>query len=236
MNKLDIIIPVHNESEIIVNLLLQFEKQINCNYKVIICYDFDDDSTPKVINQSLLDKSKIHIIKNKSVGPNEAIKTGIDYSNAEIILVYMADDFLNISLIDKMILKIDEGCDLIIPSRFIKGGTFENKNLFKKIITVLGYSAMYYIAGIPYRDCTNAFKMFSSKIVKKIIFNSSKGFTYALELTIKTHHSKYKIIEMPAKWEDLKGRKSKFKVIKWLPYYIYWLLYAILLRIRIITY
>ena len=115
MNKLDIIIPVHNESEIIVNLLLQFEKQINCNYKVIICYDFDDDSTPKVINQSFLDKSKIQIIKNKSVGPNEAIKTGIDYSNAEIILVYMADDFLNISLIDKMILKIDEGYDLIIP-------------------------------------------------------------------------------------------------------------------------
>lgn len=236
MNKLDIIIPVHNESEIIVNLLLQFEKQINCNYKVIICYDFDDDFTPKVINQSFLDKSKIHIIKNKSVGPNEAIKTGIDYSNAEIILVYMADDFLNISLINKMILKIDEGYDLIIPSRFIKGGTFENKNLFKKIITVLGYSAMYYIAGIPYRDCTNAFKMFSSRIVKKIIFNSSKGFTYALELTIKTHHSKYKIIEMPAKWEDLKGRKSKFKVFKWLPYYIYWLLYAILIRIKVISY
>ena len=31
MNKLDIIIPVHNESEIIVNLLLQFEKQIKQN-------------------------------------------------------------------------------------------------------------------------------------------------------------------------------------------------------------
>ena len=66
---------------------------------------------------------------------------------------------------------------------------------------------MYYIAGIPYRDCTNAFKMFSSRIVKKIIFNSSKGFTYALELTIKTHHSKYKIIEIPAKWEDLREEK-----------------------------
>ena len=233
-NKLDIIIPVFNEEKIILELLSNLFKSITCEFRILICYDYDEDPTLKEISNSNIDNQKYIFIKNESSGPNKAILTGIKNSNAEIVLVYMVDDLINIPLINKMVNLIDNGYDLIIPSRFVSGGTFENKNIFKKIITIFGYAAMYYVAGIPFKDCTNAFKMFSSKILKNINLKSSKGFTYALELTIKAHHLKYHITELPAKWKEIEGRKSNFKVVSWLPYYIYWLFYAILLRLKII--
>ena len=234
MTDIDIIIPVYNENEIIVNLLDNLNKKVKYDFKVFICYDNDEDTTIKEILNSNLNLTKIKFIKNKKNGPNQAILTGIESSNANSTLVFMADDFLNIDLINIMFEKIQSGYELIIPSRFLYGGTFKNKNIFKKLITILGYISIHYIAQIPYRDCTNAFKMFSNKIKKNIFFESTYGFTFALELTIKCHHLGYKIFELPAQWEELNNRKRKFKIFKWLPFYLYWLLYAILLNFKII--
>ena len=146
----------------------------------------------------------------------------------------MADDLLNVDLINEMYIKILSGYSLIIPSRFIKGGTFKNKNFLKKIITYIGFNLVFYLGGVPYKDCTNAFKMFTKELKNNIEFKSSKGFTYALELTIKTYYKNYRIFEVPAKWEDEKGRKSKFKLIRWLPFYLYWFLFSFLLNFKII--
>jgi len=172
-------------------------------------------------------KSKILLVKNPQQGPNSAIRAGINSSEAEIVLIYMADDFENIKLINKMVELIEKGNDLIIPSRFIKGGKMLGAKKMKKMVTILGSYLIYYIAGIPFKDCTNAFKMFSKNLKKKIEFKSTKGFTFALELTVKSYLLKSKIYEIPSIWIEASDRKSNFKIIKWLPYYIYWLLFSI---------
>ena len=43
--KLDIIIPVYNEDENIVRLLKALEDEISCNFRILICYDKDNDAT-----------------------------------------------------------------------------------------------------------------------------------------------------------------------------------------------
>ena len=68
--------------------------------------------------------------------------------------------------------------------------------------------------------------MFSANAVNKIKFDSTMGFTFALELVAKAHFLKLKIIEIPSTWIEIKSRKSNFKMLKWIPYYIYWLLYS----------
>ena len=84
------------------------------------------------------------------------------------------------------------------------------------------------MARIPFKDCTNAFKMFSKNLKDKIKFESTKGFTFALELTAKSYLLNFKIIEIPSIWIEVKNRKSNFKVLKWIPYYIYWLSYSLI--------
>ncbi len=226
MHKLDIIIPVYNEDENIINLLQSIENEILCKFRVLVCYDNETDTTLKHLKNKKIIKNEILLIKNPKKGPNSAIVKGINSSQAKIILVYMADDFENIKLINPMLSLIDEGNDLVIPTRFIPGGNMIGAAKIKEAITRVGSFLLYYLARIPFKDCTNAFKMFSSDLKDKIKFESTTGFTFALELTVKSYLLKSKIIEIPSTWIEIKNRKSNFKIYKWLPFYIYWLLYS----------
>jgi len=226
--KLDIIIPVYNEDENIVRLLKALEDEIVCNFRVLICYDSESDKTLKYVKNKNIINKEILLIKNPKQGPNSAIIEGINSSKAEIILIYMADDFDNIKLINNMINLIERGNELIIPSRFIAGGKMLGANKIKKMITIVGSYLIYYFARIPFKDCTNAFKMFSANLKDKIKLDSTTGFTFAMELTTKSYLLNLKIIEIPSVWIENKNRKSNFKIFKWLPYYIYWLIYSMI--------
>ena len=228
MMKLDIIIPVYNEDENIVRLLKALEDEIVCNFRVLICYDSESDKTLKYVKNKNIINKEILLIKNPKQGPNSAIIAGINSSKAEIILIYMADDFDNIKLINNMINLIERGNELIIPSRFITGGKMLGAKKIKKMITIVGSYLIYYFARIPFKDCTNAFKMFSANLKDKIKLDSTTGFTFAMELTTKSYLLNLKIIEIPSVWIENKNRKSNFKIFKWLPYYIYWLMYSMI--------
>ncbi len=226
---LDIIIPVFNEGNKINKLYELFNKYLNLNFRLLICYDFEGDNTLKYIKKIKNYKEKITLIKNENFGPNEAIKKGLKESESDILLVYMADDFDNIDLINKMyeIIK-NENYHLVVPSRFITGGQFIGASFIKKYITILGSFLIYYLGRVPIRDSTNAFKMFNKNVLNSINIKSSKGFTYALELTIKCHKKKFRIKEVPSVWKDIEGRKSKFKIYRWLPSYVYLLFISVI--------
>lgn len=228
MYSLDIIIPIYNEGYNIKLLLEEFKKKLKINYRVIICYDLENESGLKFLTS---ENERLIFVKNTGNGPNEAIKTGIEISSSEIIVVYMSDDFENIELLNEMFNLINNNHDLIIPSRYIKNGKFINAKFYKKLITNFGSFLIHSICGVPYKDCTNAFKMFKKNILQKIKLNSKVGFTFALELTIKAHLNNFKIKEIPCVWKELPNRKSNFKVFRWLPYYTYWLFYALFYRI-----
>ena len=225
--KLDIIIPVYNEDENIIRLLKVLEDEVVCNFRVLICYDSESDKTLKYVKNRNVINKEILFIRNPKQGPNSAIIEGINSSKAEIILIYMADDFENIKLINNMINLVERGNELVIPSRFIAGGKMLGAKKIKKMITIIGSYLIYYLARIPFKDCTNAFKMFSASLKDKIKLDSTTGFTFALELTTKSYLSNFKIIEIPSVWIETKNRKTNFKIYKWLPYYIYWLLFSI---------
>jgi len=228
MAKLDIIIPVYNEDEKIIELLKLIDSKVDCNFRVLICYDNESDKTLKHLKNLNIIKNEIILIKNPKQGPNSAIIEGIKLSSSKIILIYMADDFENIELINRMVDLIEAGNDLVIPSRFIIGGQMLGAVKSKEIVTRVGSHLIYYLARIPVKDCTNAFKMFSAKVANMIKFESTMGFTFALELVAKSYFSKLKIVEIPSIWIEVKNRKSNFKMLKWIPYYIYWLLYSII--------
>ena len=227
MYNLDIIIPIYKEGKNIKLLLEEFKKKLKINYRVLICYDLNNESGLNFLPNK---EERLILVKNLGNGPNEAIKSGIKISTSEIIVVYMSDDFENINLINEMYDSINDGYDLIIPSRYIKDGKFINAKFYKKLITNCGSFLMYSLCGVPYKDCTNAFKMFKKKILNKININSKIGFTYAIELTIKAHINNFRIKEIPCTWKELPNRKSNFKVFRWLPYYTYWLFYALFYR------
>lgn len=55
----------------------------------------------------------------------------------------------------------------------------------------------------------------------------SGGFEYSLEMTAKAHVAGHRIAEVPSIWRDRTASQSWFHLLKWLPYYLKWYVYAL---------
>tara|TARA_B100001123_G_scaffold343158_1_gene389609 strand:+ start:37 stop:774 length:738 start_codon:yes stop_codon:yes gene_type:complete len=224
---LEILVPVYNEGESIVNLLKLFNKYIKTEFRVLFCYDKDDDDIFQFKKRFKEFSFEIELVKNPLQGPCEAIKKGLYFGNSDCVIVYPADDFLNCGLVDDMYKKFTEGNDIVVASRFIKGGSMKNCPIIKSILVRLASSSLYLLSSIPVRDASNGFRLFSRKLLVRVNIESKVGFAYSLELLSKCNRLKFNIAEIPAQWEERSEGSSRFKIFSWLPQYLRWYFYGL---------
>ena len=120
-----------------------------------------------------------------------------------------------------------QGYDIVCPSRFIKGGKIQNCPIIKLTIVKVVSFILFYFSNLKIKDPTNGFRLFSRKVLNKYNIESTMGFAYSLELTIKSHLDNIKIIELPSIWIERVDKKSSFKILKWSKSYLRWFFKAI---------
>jgi hypothetical protein len=224
---LEIVIPIYNEGENILKLFELFGTFVKTKFRILLCYDLENDDIFNFKNKFERFKFDIVLVKNPSTGPCAAIKEGLHFGNSECVIVYPADDFLNINIIDKMYFSFKENNDIVVASRFIKGGSMKGCPIVKSILVRLASSSLYALSSIPVRDASNGFRLFSRKLLNTVNIESKVGFAYSLELLSKCNRLKFGIHEIPAQWEERSEGSSRFKIIKWLPEYFRWYLYGL---------
>ena len=226
-DELNIIIPVFNESETIINTLKNILSIVSCDFKILICYDYDEDPTLKIIRQNFQENPKILYIKNHSTGFNNAIISGFNISNAKAVMIFMSDDHINHNIINLCYEKFKEGYEVVCPSRFINKGKMIGGPFFKGLLARLVSVFLFNFTNFPIKDSTNNFRLFSKKLISNIQIESQKGFTLSLELTAKAHRLGYKMIEVPSIWKERDKGKSRFRLFSFLIPYLKWFFYKI---------
>tara|TARA_Y100000590_G_C15723763_1_gene1014419 strand:- start:52 stop:774 length:723 start_codon:yes stop_codon:yes gene_type:complete len=226
-NELDILIPVFNENETIIKTIKNIKSVVNFNFNLLICYDYDEDPTIKIINDNFPNDKNIIFIKNFSTGFNNALISGFKNTTAKAILIYMADDHTNHNMINLCYQKFKEGYDVVCPSRFVKGGKMIGNPIAKGLLTKLVSFFLFNFTSFPIKDSTNSFRLFSKELIDKIKVESNKGFTLSLELTAKAHRLNYKIVEIPTVWIERDKGKSRFKIFSFIIPYSKWFIYII---------
>ena len=131
---LEIVIPIYNEGKNIIKLFDNFKLNIKTEFRVLLCYDLDDDDIFNFKDEFKKFQFDIILVRNPFSGPCEAIKAGLYYVNSDCVIVYPADDFLNFNIIDKMFLAFKENNDVVVASRFIKGGSMKGCPLLKSSV------------------------------------------------------------------------------------------------------
>jgi len=223
----EIIIPIYNEGKNILKVLNFLNKFIKYKIIVLLCYDLSNDNIFEYKKELSKFKFKIKLIKNKKSGPCSAIIEGFKFVKAKCAIVYPADDFINFRILDKMYGAYLNGADIVVASRFVKGGSMKNCPLLKNLIVRLASSTLFFLSSIPVRDASNGFRLFSRRILKLIKIESKVGFAYSLELLVKCDRLKMKIAEIPSQWEERSEGESRFKILKWLPQYFKWYIYGL---------
>jgi dolichol-phosphate mannosyltransferase len=226
MAEIDFVIPVYNEGANIVRVLDSLKRHVRADFRVLICYDRDDDDTLQALADYRPERFEIVFVKNRGRGAFGAVVTGFEDSTASAVLVFPADDDYNAPRLDAMFESFRSGRDIVCASRFIPGGRMVNCPWVKAILVRLSALALYHVARLPTHDASNGFRLFSRRAIRAIPLESTEGFTYSIELLVKAHRLGWRIGEVPVEWFERKSGQSRFRVIKWLPAYLVWFRYA----------
>lgn len=222
---IDVVIPVFNEGENILRLLNTFEMEVKSNVRVLICYDHEDDTTLNSLKEF---KGKLDVVLVRNMGKfaHGAIMSGFHFSNAPAVFSFMADDDYNAGIIDKMIDQFWDGNDIVCASRFIPGGSMIGCPWPKSILVRAVSFTLHHFAGLPSHDATNAFRLFSRRLLDAVKIESTQGFAYSLELLVKCHRLRWSVSEIPAQWVERTLGNSRFQVFRWASSYLRWYWYA----------
>ena len=222
--RVDIVIPVYNEGEGILRVLDAFEREVKTPIRILICYDRETDTTLPALAKT---RSKFEIIpvKNQGKKAHGAVTTGMASGRSPAVIVYMADDDYNAGLIDRMIEAFHQGSDVVVPSRFLPGGSMEGCRWYKALPLRIAAWTLAHVARLPAHDPTNAFRLFSRRLLDAAPIKSTLGFTFSIELTAKCHRLGWTIAEIPAQWRERSEGKSRFRVFDWAGGYLRWYFY-----------
>jgi dolichol-phosphate mannosyltransferase len=209
--KITVIIPTYNEEEnirILVPLLeKKFELFSDYNFTILFVDGNSKDGTVAAIEecQNKFKNIELLVEKEKS-GLGGAYIKGYKYSMETLLADYVvemdADLQHNPDDFPKLIEKIKENYDLVIGSRYIKGGSVPKEWAFyRKAISYFGsLFARIVLRIFKVKDFTSGFRLTKVKgILDQIDFSKikSKGFAYKMDMLVRIYDMKASIIEVP---------------------------------------
>ena len=233
-DQLSVVIPVYNEGASFPSLWAALTSKIKTDFLALVVYDFDEDNTIPAAQQVLAQgEHRLRLVKNNvRKGVVGAILTGFNAVARGPILVVMADVCDDLGQVDRMLELYREGYDVVVGSRYMRGGEIIDGPVLKQGLSRLAGLTLHWFRRIPTHDATNAFKIYDRDMLRSLTIESHAGFELNLELTVKAFLGRYRIAEIPARWTERSVGKSRFRVWSWMPDYLRWYFYAFRRRQR----
>ncbi len=220
-----IVVPVKNEKESLIAFCSEVKNKLAINYDLIFVYDNDQDSTLEKKDEALKISPQIKFVKNDlGAGFINALKTGFASVDTPYVVLMMADLSDTPETITDMIKKLDEGHDVVVASRYVKGGDKIGGPRLKSFLSRIAGLSLNLFTDIPVHDATSGFILYRKSSLDKIKLESTGGFEVTIELLFKSYQMGLRIGEVPTVNRDRFAGKSNFKFFSWFHRYLFWYL------------
>ena len=228
--ELDIVVPVYNERENLEALYGNMSTLVHTAWRVTVAYDFPEDTTLAVARPLAEKDRRLRLLRNDGRGVLSAIKTGFRAASAPQTLLLMVDDPPEIvGKIDAMMERMCEtDAAVVAASRYMRGGSHRGGNFIKGLLSRTAGLSLHFLLGLPIHDATYATKLFRTSFLRATPIESTRGFTCALELTLKAHLKGEHIAEVPVVWTERTQGASRFAFFGWLGAYLYWYMWGVI--------
>jgi dolichol-phosphate mannosyltransferase len=223
--KLSILMPVRNEGANLKMVLKIIDALMETPYEVLVIYDSPDDDSIPIANEMQKKHPQIRPLHNKlGRGVINAIKSGVEAAKGKYMLILPADDMGAVFGIQKMLLEIEKGYDLVSATRYANGGKVVGGAISSRFLSRMANKLFVLFAGSKMTDCTVGIKIFTRDAFQSINFECKPvGWAFAFEMAIKAQMMGLKTSEVPiVSINRFYGGTSTFKLNKWISEYIKW--------------
>lgn len=215
MKKL-VIIPTYKEKENI-QLIIRAVYDLHSNYHILVIDDASPDGTADIVKKMQVDDAdRLFLIQRQGkLGLGTAYITGFKWglNNGYDFMFEMDADFSHDPKDLERLYQActNEGADMAIGSRYVKGGAFKNWPLSRKIISLTGSLYSRLLTFMPVMDPTAGFVCYSSKVLAAMNLDAIKfvGYAFQIEMKFAAWHLGFKIKEIPIVFQDRELGASK---------------------------
>jgi len=223
-----IILPTYNEAGNIARMLEEVMNERNkisaWSIKILVVDDHSPDGTAEIVRAHQKKNSCLHLIQGKKAGLGKAYVRGFSYAikelNAKVLFEMDSDLSHPVSLIPKMLERIEKGSDFVIGSRFIKGGTIpKDWGVHRKFFSVVGsYVAQLGFMYFKVKDWTSGYRAIRAEYVKEVLEEMEKhsGYVFQIALLDKAIKRNLKISEIPLRFRDRRKGVSKINAFEYM--------------------
>ncbi len=207
---ISIVIPTYNERENIKKLIPEISRSVK-NAEIIVVDDNSPDGTANEVKK-LSKRFNVRLLsRKKKFGLGSAYKKGFKSARGSVVFEMDADFSHDPKYLKNFLKKIDEGYDVVIGSRYVKGGRVVGWGLYRNAVSRTANFLSHVLFRIPAHDLTSGYRAYNKKFLKKINLSSIKsdGYAFQLEILHRLFKRGAKISETPIVFVNRKIGKSK---------------------------
>ena len=213
-----IVIPTYNEKGNIGKLIEVLEKAIkdvpkNFEVHILVVDDSSPDGTADLVKKYTQKYKNVHILINpKKEGLGGAYLKGMEYATkklgAKVLMEFDADFSHDPYKIPEFLKAINNGSDLVLGSRYIKGGTIpDNWGLHRKFLSIMGNLTIRTIMmHFKIHDWTTGYRAIRKEVYEAVKneLNQERffGYTFQIGFLLKAIRKGYKVSEVPINFVD----------------------------------
>jgi dolichol-phosphate mannosyltransferase len=217
MLKTVIMVPTYNEKANISRLIKEILalKTPSTELHVLVVDDNSPDGTSQAVEAIAANEPRVRVMTRYDKrgrgsagidGFREALSQGADY-----VIEMDADFSHHPRYIPDLVAAADQGADVVLGSRFVEGGSDDDRGAYRQIVTKLAGFYVRTVLGLSIRDVSSGYRCFKRNVLETIELDHlvSTGPSIVLEILNRCARRGFKIVERPIEFIDRREGTTK---------------------------
>ena len=213
-----IVLPTYNERENLRDALTRIREVADghgLQLHTLVVDDNSPDGTGELADKLALELPDVEVLhRADKEGLGKAYIAGFRHAlaqGADLLFEMDADLSHDAGYLPDFIRRIDDGADVVLGSRYVRGGGVENWGVSRRVISRGGCLYARTILGLPVHDVTGGFKCFRRHVLETIDLDAiqTAGYGFQIEMTYRAWQLGFRIDEVPIIFVDRKVGSSK---------------------------
>jgi dolichol-phosphate mannosyltransferase len=214
-----IIIPTYNEAENL-ETMVQSIQALDTGLDIMIVDDNSPDGTGEIADRLSETLEGLHVLHRPGkMGLGTAYVTGFEWAveHGYDYVFEMDCDFSHDPRYLPTFLETIASADLVIGSRYVKGGDTPDWGLVRKFISQGGNFFARFMLGLKTRDCTGGYRCYRREMIQKVPWEEIRLQGYGFQVGAVYHIERLggRVAEFPIVFQDRRVGQSKmsYKII-----------------------
>jgi dolichol-phosphate mannosyltransferase len=209
-----VVLPTYNEAENISRVLERVRHALP-EASILVVDDNSPDQTADLAEKESERLGQIDVLRRPGKqGLGSAYRAGFRWGidrGYEVCIEMDSDLSHDPDSLPALVAPIDQGCDLVIGSRYVPGGSTPGWSFARQLISRGGNVYADLMLGLKVRDSTAGFRAYRSSLLEAIGLDSiqAESYGFQVEMTYRARQAGARLTETPIRFVDRELGTSK---------------------------